>query len=170
MTVIYILHQTDKDYTALPFGKVTVGYGGCGPIAIHNALVSMGQPMPLSEILAWFEARRRRTFLRGRLGILPMQLRAFLRSRGVRVKIARSARRTDRLAREADACILHYHFLLKVRGFWLPAAHYAEFSKSEDGYIARNTGHRDGIVRFSSPAEYGRSGKHFLPLGIFLYR
>ena len=132
MTAIcYILDQNDRACASLPFGKVTVGYGGCGPIAICNALVSLGQPLPLEEILAWFEEKPRRTFLRGRLGILPCQLKAFLRSRGIRVKTARSARRMDRLAREAEACILHYHFPLKKHGLWLPAAHYTEFSKTE---------------------------------------
>ena len=171
MTAIcYILDQNDRACASLPFGKVTVGYGGCGPIAIHNALVSLGQPRPLDEILAWFEEKPRRTFLRGRLGILPFQLKFFLRSRGIRMKTARFPRRMDRLAREADACILHYHFPLKKHGLWLPAAHYTEFSQTEGGYLARNTGHRDGVTRFSSPAEYGRSGNRFLPLGIFLYR
>lgn len=154
----------------MPFGKVTVAHGGCGPIAICNALLSMGQPLPLEEILAWFEEKPRRTFLRGRLGILPCQLKAFLRSRGIRVKTARSARRMDRLAREAEACILHYHFPLKKHGLWLPAAHYTEFSKTEGGYFARNTGHREGGCHFDSPAGFGRANGRFLPLGIFLYR
>ncbi len=171
MTAIcYILDQNDLACASLPFGKVTVGYGGCGPIAICNALLSMGQPLPLEEILAWFEEKPRRTFLRGRLGILPCQLKAFLRSRGIRVKTARSARRMDRLAREAEACILHYHFPLKKHGLWLPAAHYTEFSKTEDGYFARNTGHREGGFHFDSPAGFGRANGRFLPLGIFLYR
>ena len=170
MTAIcYILDQNDRACASLPFGKVTVGYGGCGPIAIHNALVSLGQPRPLPDILAWFERRSCRTFLRGRLGILPFQLVRCLRSFGFRVKTT-SGRRMDRLAQEADACILFYLFPLRVRGIPLPAAHYTEFSQTEGGYLARNTGHRDGVTRFSSPAEYGRSGNRFLPLGIFLYR
>ena len=166
----YILFQNSGRYPVMPFGKVTVAHGGCGPIAICNALLSMGQPLPLEEILAWFEEKPRRTFLRGRLGILPCQLKAFLRSRGIRVKTARSARRMDRLAREAEACILHYHFPLKKHGLWLPAAHYVEFSRHKDGYFACNTGHREGGCLFDSPARFSRSNGRFLPLGIFLYR
>ena len=171
MTAIcYILDQNDRACASLPFGKVTVGYGGCGPIAVYNAMLTAGQPRSFDAVLSWFREKPRRTFLHGRLGVLPCQLKACLRHFGFRVKTARSSRRIAALSKEADACILHYYFPCRIRGIPLPAAHYVEFTAERDGYLARNTGARGGISRFAQPAAYGRFGQRFLPLAIFLYR
>lgn len=170
MISIYILDQNDMPYRSMPFGKVTVVYAGCAPIAIHNALRTAGQPQPLEKTLCWFQEKSHRTFLYGRLGVLPFQLKAYLRQSGFRVKTARTARRIAQLSKEADACILHYYYPRKVFGIPLPAAHYVEFQREADGYIARNTGTRSGISRFDNPGRYGRSGKRFFPLAFFLWR
>ena len=172
-SVIYITDQRNEPYASMPFGVVTVSYGGCGVIATYNAMISLGRSIPFSDVLSYFSARKNRTLLSGRLGILPTQISSFFRKQGYRVRITGRNSAIDTLAKSADACILFYMFPVTCRilglSLRLPAAHFIEFSRSADGYLARNTNHSSGTTQFPSPSEYGHRATRFLPVGIFIF-
>jgi len=170
---MYITDQRKAPYASMRLGAVSVAYGGCGAVAVYNALVSLQKPAAFPEILQYFSARSFRTLLHGRFGMLPGQVAAYFKKHGYRVKITASKRAMDSLARTAAACILFYMFPVKKTflglQFPIPEAHFVEFSRISDGYLARNTNNREGTACFSSPSAYGRRKSRFLPMGIFIF-
>lgn len=91
---------------ALPYGaKWQLGYNGCGPIAVYNALLALGNPHTLAAAAGWGERHLR---LGGRWGTAHGQIPKLFRGLGYRVHVVRTRRKMDAAIRSADGCILTY--------------------------------------------------------------
>ena len=64
----------------LPFGKYTMDYNGCEVLASYNALLLLGDPLPLGAVAAWYELRG--LFLAGAWGTHVLAIPRFFRARG----------------------------------------------------------------------------------------
>ena len=72
--------QRRAPVAALPYGRYTMDYNGCEVLAAYNALLTLGDPAPLSEVSAWFE--RRGLFLGGLWGTHVLAIPEFFQARG----------------------------------------------------------------------------------------
>lgn len=70
---------------ALPYGRYTMDYNGCEVLAAYNALLTLGEAAPLSEVSAWFE--RRGLFLGGLWGTHVLAVPEFFKARGFAVEV-----------------------------------------------------------------------------------
>ena len=73
-----IYNQRAEPYASKTLGDYTVSYNGCGAIATFNALVALGNPKSLDEVLAYYNGNPLRTFMNGKHGMLPHQVASFL--------------------------------------------------------------------------------------------
>lgn len=71
---------------ALPYGRYTMDYNGCEVLAAYNALLTLGEAEPLSEVSSWFE--RRGLFLGGLWGTHVLAIPEFFQARGFAVEVA----------------------------------------------------------------------------------
>lgn len=84
-----IYNQNSEKYRDIKYGKSTLGKSGCAAIASCNALEMLGVGIPLSEVISAYEKQFSRgggLFAKGKLGALPMDVRRFLKRRGLRPK------------------------------------------------------------------------------------
>lgn len=72
------------EVSTIPFGKFEMSYNGCTVIAAYNALCILGDKVPLYDAADYFE--RRGMIFSGALGVHPLSVGRYLRSRGHRVK------------------------------------------------------------------------------------
>ena len=77
--------QRRPPVAALPYGRCTMDYNGCEVLAAYNALLTLGEAMPLSEVSAWFE--RRGLFLGGLWGTHVLAIPEFFEARGFSVEV-----------------------------------------------------------------------------------
>ena len=77
--------QRRAPVAALPYGRYTMGYNGCEILAAYNALLTLGEPEPLSEVSSWFE--RRGLFLGGLWGTHVLAIPEFFGARGFSVEV-----------------------------------------------------------------------------------
>ena len=78
----HIQGQELAPVAALPYGRYTMAYNGCEVIATYNALLTLGVPLPLGEVAAWYE--RRGLFLGGLWGTHVLAIPRFFREHGLR--------------------------------------------------------------------------------------
>jgi len=71
----------------LPYGSGNMGYNGCGPIAVYNALLALGKEesshksdISLISVIDCLE--KKGATLRGKFGTSPASIRKFLKSKG----------------------------------------------------------------------------------------
>ena len=154
----YIFDQTAAPYGTKEFQDVTVSYGGCGVVASYNALITLGSEKDFDEVLAYYNGDPNRTFMRGKLGILPGQVANYFESLGYHTITTNSVDGIDVLSKQADACIMFYIFPTQQDvcgiGLTLPAAHFVEYKYYSNQYIGRNTSATNGTSYFKYPSEY----------------
>lgn len=72
--------ETQRQFASVRFGKgYTLAYGGCGPIALYNAMLGLGKPLSVDGFLQMLEELQRRgaTWF-GKYGTHPTALRRYL--------------------------------------------------------------------------------------------
>ena len=87
--------QAQGPVARLPYGVCSMDYNGCEVIASYNVLLTLGRPMPLADVAAWYE--RRGLFLAGRFGTHVEAIPRFFRAQGLsaRALYASEARDPD---------------------------------------------------------------------------
>ena len=106
---------------ALPYGAWRMGENGCEVIAVYNALLTLGRPVPLPEIAAALE--RRGLLFNGFGGTNLSAAAAYLRRQGVDVTVLRRRDwdRYDAALASSDCAILSYWTgaaLRRAEGDW----------------------------------------------------
>ena len=96
------------ELAVLPYGAWDMGHNGCEVIAVYNALIALGRPVPLPEIAASLE--RSDLLFNGFGGTNLSAVAAYLRARGVDVTVLRRRERArfDQALRASDCAILAY--------------------------------------------------------------
>ncbi len=107
--------------SALPYGAWNMGNNGCEVIAIYNALLALGRPVPLPEIAAALE--RRGLLFNGFGGTNLSAVAAYLRGQGISVTVLRRGERErfDAALCASDSAILSYwtgRRLRRTDGSW----------------------------------------------------
>ena len=162
----YITDQTDDSIGQENLGSSTVAHGGCGVVAIYNALIDLGASADFEDVLAYFnEKPLTRLTLDGWLGILPPVVAQYFTEQGYEIIMTDSWDAIDIHSQTADASIMYYMFQTN-NGF---GAHYISYRDIDNKYIGMNTSTISGTEYFTYPSDYGYRDKRFYALGIFIY-
>ena len=101
--------ETQHQFTSVHFGKgYTLAYGGCGPIALCNAMLGIGKPLSVDGFLQMLEELQRRgaTWF-GKFGTHPAALWRYLQGQSLSTArvIGADRRRLEGLEQDADVWI-----------------------------------------------------------------
>lgn len=157
---------------ALPYGAWTMGNNGCEVIAIYNALLALGRPVPLPEIAAALE--RRGLLFNGFGGTNLSAVAAYLRARGIEVTVLRrrAQDRFDDALRASDGAILSYwtgRRLRRADGSW-NTLHTVAVQQDRDGVeIFNYANNLPAPCRAGSLAEFLRR-EDGLPVCLFVLK
>lgn len=83
---LYINQQADLSH--IPYGKTDMSFGGCGPIALYNALLSLNDAKKLNDILNYLE--KNGVAFGAKLGTSPYTLKKYLENNGISTAVCRS--------------------------------------------------------------------------------
>jgi len=72
----------------IPYGKTNMSFGGCGPIAIYNALISLDIVPDMNEIITYLE--KYGIALGGKLGTSPFAVSRYIKSKMINYSVCRS--------------------------------------------------------------------------------
>ncbi|NCB29999.1 MAG: hypothetical protein EOM66_01150 [Clostridia bacterium] len=107
----------------------SIAANGCGAIAVYNACLMLGYPVPANEI---FPVLGKSALLGGRMGTNPFALRRYLKGRGIRLH---TYWQTASIKRH-EAYIVLYIFRRGCRLF----GHYIALAPQGKGFMALNDG------------------------------
>ncbi len=124
---------------------------GCGWIATYNALRLLGQKESPEALICYYE--RQLPVIHGNAGTLFWGPLVYFRQRGYRAELIHRRGEFDRAAKNADACILYYHWHHK----WKFGAHLVALHHTERGFVGYNT-----FSNSTGPDHYGPSLDQFL--------
>ncbi|MCR5799013.1 MAG: hypothetical protein K6G69_02965 [Lachnospiraceae bacterium] len=131
----FIENQHSWDRVLL--GKTTMAEAGCEIMAVYNALLALGLgkgPELISELIERFE--KHGAALHGRIGTSPLELRSYLKKRGIKTKWSHDADRTDP---ETKVAIV---MLYNNRDDLFDMIHTITYTKDETaGFVPHNTWH-----------------------------
>ena len=88
------------------YGVSNVARAGCGVIAVYNALLLLGNPHCLHDVIAWGDRKAAAVF--GLLGTLPWKAGRLFQRLGYTVTAVTDKTQFDRCARRADVCLFTY--------------------------------------------------------------
>ncbi|MCR5651626.1 MAG: hypothetical protein K6F86_10635 [Lachnospiraceae bacterium] len=91
----------------LMFGKTDMAYAGCEIIAVYNALLSLGFPKDLPELISTFE--KKGSVLGGRFGTSPYALYRYLSKVFDNVSFSFKRRDFEKLAQDSRVFIITYY-------------------------------------------------------------
>ncbi len=124
---------------------------GCGWIATYNALVLLGRTTDIPALIRYYEWQL--PLIHGNLGTSFWGPAVCFRKWGFPVKVVFDRKKFDALAREAEACILFYHWRKGVK----LGAHFVALHVTDKGFVGYNT-YRNS----TGPDFYGDSLEAFL--------
>ncbi len=124
---------------------------GCGWVATHNALRLMGYETDIPELIRYYE--RQLPLIHGNAGTSFWGPGLLFKQWGFPLKVSIHPGEYDKLAKEADACILFYRW----HGKWKLGAHFVALHHTEDGFVGYNT-----YTNSKGPDRYGESLEGFL--------
>ena len=134
-----------------PYGLRPSAKTGCGWIAVYNALRLLGYTTDIDDLIRYL--LRLLPLIHGTFGTSFWAPALCFRNWGFPVKLVFNPRRYDRAAREADACVLFYHWRRKLRF----GAHFVALRHTPQGFVGYNT-YRNS----TGPDRYGESLYAFL--------
>ena len=82
------------------YGKKSFSHSGCGLAAVYNAMMLLGLPMPLAEIIRYFEKHGASFF--ASFGTAPQSAVRFFRKQGVNTESTMNKRKFKELAERSD--------------------------------------------------------------------
>ena len=124
---------------------------GCGWIATHNALTLMGYRTDTHRLIRYFE--RQLPLIHGNTGTSFWGPAQCLKKMGFPVKLTARLKSYDAAAKEADVCILFYHWRKKLKF----GAHFVALHHTPDGFVGYNT-----FRNSTGPDAYGESLQAFI--------
>ena len=167
----YITNQSAPDVGEESLGITTVSHGGCGPIAIYNALLSMGNHTTLNEILAYFNSDPLNTLTAlGLLGSLPADIAKYFTDHGYTVVLTADRDAINVYSKVADANIMFFVFPSMLGPIEAIGAHFIEYHRSGNGYVGCNISSSTKTASFSYPTNYIYSDDTIYAIGIFVFK
>ena len=124
---------------------------GCGWIATYNALRRMGYRAEPEKLIRMYE--KMLPLLHGNTGTNVFAPAVCFRKWGFPVKLVYKWENYDEAAKEADVCILFYHW----RNKWKLGAHFVALEYTEEGFTGYNT-----YTNSKGPDQYGPSLEQWL--------
>lgn len=124
---------------------------GCGWVATHNALRLLGCSSEPEELIRYYE--RLFPLIHGNTGTTALAPAVYFRKKGFKVKTFYKRSRFDEAARDADVCILFYHWRKKAK----LGAHFVALQHTQQGFIGYNT-----FSNSTGPDRYGESLEAFM--------
>lgn len=88
------------------YGVSNIAHGGCGVIAVYNALLLLGNPHRFHDVIAWGDQKAAAAF--GLLGTLPWKAKHLFQRLGYTVTAVTDEALFDRHARDADVCLFTF--------------------------------------------------------------
>lgn len=146
-----IFNQSDIPKDQWRYGFRSSAAVGCGWIATHNALRLMGYETDIPELIRYYE--RQLPLYHGNAGTCFWGPAILFRQWGFPLKVSVKPAEYDRLAKDADACILFYHWRKK----WALGAHFVALHHTDKGFVGYNT-----YTNSKGPDYYGDSLSAFL--------
>jgi len=146
-----ILNQTKIPKEQWRYGLRSSAAVGCGWIATYNALRLLGRTADIPSLIRYYEWQL--PLIHGNAGTSFWGPALLFRQWGFPVKVSCRETQYDALAREADACILYYHW----RNKWKLGAHFVALHHTDQGFVGYNT-----YSNSSGPDHYGQSLSAFL--------
>jgi len=147
----FIYNQNDIPKAQWRYGLRSSAATGCGWIATYNALRLLGYRAKPEELIRYYEWQL--PLVHGNAGTMLFGPAIRFRQWGFPVKMSCRRGEFDRLAREADACILFYRWRKK----WKLGAHFTALHHTPQGFVGYNT-YRSS----KGPDPYGPSVEAFL--------
>ena len=92
--------------SGMRYGMVNIAWSGCGIISVYNALLLLGNPQPLTDVIAWGDLKASRIF--GLFGTSPGKTKHLLQKMGYIVDTVSDKSQFDSRARKADVCLFTY--------------------------------------------------------------
>ena len=146
-----IYNQNDIPKDRWRYGFRASAAVGCGWVATHNALRLMGYETDIPELIRYYE--RQLPLIHGNAGTSFWGPGLLFRQWGFPVKVSFRPGEYDRLAKEADVCILFYRW----HGNWKLGAHFVALHHTDKGFVGYNT-----YTNSKGPDYYGESLEGFL--------
>ena len=128
-----IYNQNDIPKEQWRYGLRSSAATGCGWIATYNALRLMGYRTQIEPLIRAYE--RQLPMINGNIGTILFCPAIQFRKWGFPVKTVFDSSKFDEAAKEADACLLFYHWLDK----WKYGCHFVALHHTENGFIGYNT-------------------------------
>jgi hypothetical protein len=171
----YIEDQHAPDIGNQELGIVSVSHGGCGPVSVYNALLTMGQYTPFSEVLDYFNSNPLSTLTAlGALGSLPTDIEKYFVDHGYTVVMTDDRDAINVYSKIADANIMFLVFPRTYGPKWAPVeaigAHFVEYRGYGDGYIGCNISSSTPTARFSHPTNFMYDDDTVYAIGIFVFK
>ena len=146
-----ICNQHDIPKEVHRYGLRASAETGCGWIATYNALKILGCTTDIDELIRYFEWQL--PLIHGNFGTAFWAPRRCFDKWGFPNQLIFDRKRFDGEARQADACIVFYHWVNKGKA----GAHFAALKPTTEGFTGYNT-FRDSI----GPDNWGKSIDAFL--------
>lgn len=146
-----IYNQRDIPKDELRYGFRSSAATGCGWIATYNALRLMGYRAEPEALIRYYE--RQLPLLHGNAGTSFWGPAVRFKQWGFPVEVIADRSRFDETAKNADACILFYHW----RRDWKLGAHFVALHHTQKGFVGYNT-----YKNSKGPDRYGESLQDFL--------
>ena len=147
--MIYCQRDIPKDQWR--YGFRSSAATGCGWIATYNALRLMGKQAQPEELIRFYE--RQLPLIHGNCGTTILAPALYFKKQGYLVDWTACYDRFDRMAKNADACILFYRWHKK----WKLGAHFTALHHTPGGFVGFNT-YRSS----KGPDKYGESLENYL--------
>lgn len=146
-----IYNQNDIPKDELRYGFRSSAATGCGWIATYNALRILGYRAKPEELIGYYE--RQLPLIHGNAGTSFWGPAVRFRQWGFPVEVIADPKRYDETAKNADVCILFYHWHRK----WKLGAHFVALHWLDGQFVGYNT-YRNS----TGPDCYGDSLEAFL--------
>ena len=146
-----IYNQTKIPKSQWRYGLRTSAATGCGWIATYNALRLMGYRPKPEDLIRYYE--RQVPLLHGNGGTVIQGPALFFQQHGFSVETLSVEARFDRVAKDADVCILFYYWRKK----WKIGAHFVTVQYRNGKFTGYNT-----FRTSDGPDDYGASLADFL--------
>ena len=146
-----IYNQRDIPKNEHRYGLRASADVGCGWIAAYNALRLLGYKTDIDQLIRYYEWQL--PLIHGNAGTSFWGPAVCFQKWGFPVKIVLDRKRFDEAAKDADVCVLFYHWRKKVK----LGAHFVALHHTDKGFVGYNT-YRNS----EGPDHYGESLQAFL--------
>ena len=121
----YLNGQSCGDLAPMKYGSTTVDNAGCGPLAVYNAMLYLGKPTTLPEVLRELEIYA--APIGARFGTSAILMMIYFFRHKIKFRIVRRIKKID----QSNACVLLYWTKRPV----FSGSHFVFFKKDEDGRL-----------------------------------